>query len=126
MENKDADEVRACLDCGGTDPSCTMCWPPPMDPAVLAAAQVLAEQRFLCDKVAQHDLVRVRVLDTAGPQTVRASVERIYSTGNGLDPTWQGAEIEFVYASGWGFKPLTTGDRAFVFVSTCSVRLYEA
>ncbi|APC15421.1 hypothetical protein BLL42_06655 [Pseudomonas frederiksbergensis] len=84
------------------------------------------ELSFLFDKVARHDLVLVNVVDAPRPQILRAKVERIYTTGKGIDSASLGSEIEFVRSGGsWGDVALAVGDKALLFVKLISGKLYE-
>lgn len=84
------------------------------------------ELGFWSDKLVANDLVLVKVVCAPRPQVLRAKVERVYSTGKGVETTFLGSEIEFVGGGGaWGNEQLAVGDRALVFVCAIGDRLYE-
>ena len=81
---------------------------------------------FLSDKLARYDLVLVKVLGAPRPQTLRAKVQRIYTSGKGINTTDLGSEIEFVRSSGaWGNMTLAVGQQALLFIELISGKLYE-
>lgn len=86
----------------------------------------LASFPGLRPKLATHDLVLCRITAAAGPQTLRALAERVYSAQHGVPANCEGRELEFVHAPGsWGAVPLAVGDRALVFLRQVSGKLYE-
>lgn len=86
----------------------------------------MSKKEFLVDKISKHDLVLVNVIESTGPQSLRARVEKIYSSGRGVSSSDLGADIEFVHApANWGRVALTVEDRALLFVSSISGKLYE-
>jgi hypothetical protein len=81
---------------------------------------------FLFEKVARHDLIFVKIVDAPRPQVLRARIDRIYTTGKGVESNFRGSEIEFVRSGGtWGDVALVVGDQAIVFVKSISGELYE-
>jgi hypothetical protein len=76
--------------------------------------------------LADHDLVRVKIVGAPSRQIFRAMVERVYSTGKGAKVSFAHTEIEFVGGGGaWGNEELAVGERALVFLNAISGRLYE-
>lgn len=81
---------------------------------------------FLSEKVAQYDLVLLRVLGEPASQVLQAKVEKVYSARKGITNELCGNVIEFVRAPGnWGDIPMQIGDRALVFMSAVSGKLYQ-
>lgn len=85
-----------------------------------------ARQAFFFDKAAQHDLVLARIIGAPRPQTLRAKLERVYSARKGVAGK-AGDEVEFVQGGGtWGGgDQLAVGERALIFLTSISGRLYE-
>jgi|GEM_PF-1276672 len=90
-------------------------------------AEMKGEYVFLSDKSATYDLVMIQVVSSPRPQVLRAKLERIYSARKGIDFGCLGAEIEFIHSpANWGSVVLEVGEKAFLFVSLISGKLYEA
>ncbi len=87
---------------------------------------IVKKTNFLADKLLKNDLVLVEIIEPAGPQSLTARVEKIYSCARTNSKIDLGSDIEFVYApANWGREALAKGDRALLFVSNTSGRLYE-
>lgn len=84
------------------------------------------ENMFLLDKTRNHDVIIIRILRSLGNQLLVGSVEDIYSARKGIKWSDLGSEIEFICSPGtWGDVALVVGDRAILFVSLISGKLYE-
>ena len=83
-------------------------------------------KKFLEDKARCRDLVLLQLVAAPLPQVARGKVERVYSARHGIDQTLQRKELNFVCAPDhWGQTKLQPGERALVFLSTISGKLYE-
>ena len=69
---------------------------------VMEGFKMNEELGFLFDKVERYDFVFVEVVGAPRPQTLRAKVERIYTSNKGVDDASLGSEIEFVRSGGLG------------------------
>lgn len=86
-----------------------------------------SDEPFLIDKIEDYDALKVFVVASLAQQSLRVKVEKIYSEGKGAKRYELGSEIEYVHApETWGNECLEIGQRAIVFLSEISGRLYEA
>jgi len=90
-------------------------------------SQKKPSQPFLSAAVSTNDPVLVKVLEkTPKTQTIRASIERIYSARHGMQRHSVGSEIDFVYWAGWTNTKFEIGERGLTFLRYLSnTRLYE-
>lgn len=84
------------------------------------------EGPFLITKVTDYDTVLLDVKSEPEPQSLRAKLLKVYSSGKCLGGAHPGDEIEFVHGpSTWGNTAMQVGERAIVFLRPISGRLYE-
>ncbi|WP_155739125.1 hypothetical protein [Ralstonia solanacearum] len=81
---------------------------------------------FLSEKVANCDVVMLKIVDSPHAQSFRAQVKRVYAARKAVDAAVLGSEIEFVGCpANWGQVSLAVGDTALVFLKSISGCLYE-
>ena len=81
---------------------------------------------FLAEKVIGQAVLLLAITDAPRAQVLVGRVEKLYSMGGVFSASPVGTDIEFVRSPGhWGDVPLEPKQRAIVFLTKASGRLYE-